>query len=154
MYEQEEAIRPISAHPVPSIWFVLNPPVFRLISANRKLESIIYTLYWIKLIAWSPHSLWMINESVCMCAWTRRARGDSSCSSVFYDHLVGFMFFVFYNNEFHRVSLAARISGSIPEDDGGKLYNTCAVFGPDGNLLLKHRKVWRLSNATSIQRCT
>ncbi|XP_033866484.2 omega-amidase NIT2 [Acipenser ruthenus] len=33
------------------------------------------------------------------------------------------------------------IGGSIPEDDGGKLYNTCAVFGPDGNLLLKHRKI-------------
>lgn len=32
--------------------------------------------------------------------------------------------------------------GSIPEEDGGKLYNTCTVFGPDGDLLLKHRKVW------------
>ncbi|XP_057875194.1 omega-amidase NIT2 [Melospiza georgiana] len=33
------------------------------------------------------------------------------------------------------------IGGSIPEEDGGKLYNTCAVFGPDGALLAKHRKV-------------
>ncbi|MBN3299520.1 NIT2 amidase, partial [Amia calva] len=33
------------------------------------------------------------------------------------------------------------IGGSIPEEDGGKLYNTCPVFGPDGSLLLKHRKI-------------
>lgn len=31
--------------------------------------------------------------------------------------------------------------GSIPEKDAGKLYNTCAVFGPDGTLLVKHRKL-------------
>lgn len=31
--------------------------------------------------------------------------------------------------------------GSIPEEDDGKLYNTCMVFGPDGQLILKHRKV-------------
>ncbi|NXS53195.1 NIT2 amidase, partial [Brachypteracias leptosomus] len=30
---------------------------------------------------------------------------------------------------------------SIPEEDGGKLYNTCTVFGPDGAMLAKHRKV-------------
>uniref|UniRef100_A0A9L0SLL0 Omega-amidase NIT2 n=1 Tax=Equus caballus TaxID=9796 RepID=A0A9L0SLL0_HORSE len=33
------------------------------------------------------------------------------------------------------------IGGSIPEEDAGKLYNTCAVFGPDGALLVKHRKL-------------
>ncbi|KAK6320739.1 hypothetical protein J4Q44_G00098460 [Coregonus suidteri] len=34
------------------------------------------------------------------------------------------------------------VGGSIPEeDDGGKLYNTCPVFGPDGSLVLKHRKI-------------
>ncbi|XP_006868709.1 PREDICTED: omega-amidase NIT2 [Chrysochloris asiatica] len=33
------------------------------------------------------------------------------------------------------------IGGSIPEADAGKLYNTCPVFGPDGNLLVKHRKI-------------
>ncbi|KAM8974966.1 omega-amidase NIT2 [Pelodytes ibericus] len=33
------------------------------------------------------------------------------------------------------------IGGSIPEEDAGKLYNTCAVFGPDGELLVKHRKI-------------
>lgn len=37
--------------------------------------------------------------------------------------------------------------GSIPEEDGGKLYNTCTVFGPDGQLLLKHRKVCSASPA-------
>ena len=35
------------------------------------------------------------------------------------------------------------IKGSIPEEDSGKLYNTCPVFGPDGALLVKHRKVSR-----------
>ncbi|KAF6120636.1 nitrilase family member 2 [Phyllostomus discolor] len=33
------------------------------------------------------------------------------------------------------------IKGSIPEEDSGKLYNTCTVFGPDGALLVKHRKL-------------
>ncbi|XP_065270603.1 omega-amidase NIT2 [Emys orbicularis] len=33
------------------------------------------------------------------------------------------------------------IGGSIPEEDAGKLYNTCAVFGPDGAMLAKHRKI-------------
>jgi hypothetical protein len=31
------------------------------------------------------------------------------------------------------------VGGSVPERDGGKLYNTCCVFGPDGKLLAKHR---------------
>lgn len=35
------------------------------------------------------------------------------------------------------------MKGSIPEEDAGQLYNTCAVFGPDGTLLVKHRKVSR-----------
>ncbi|KIZ03228.1 omega-amidase [Monoraphidium neglectum] len=33
------------------------------------------------------------------------------------------------------------IGGSVPERAGGKLYNTCCVFGPDGALLGRHRKV-------------
>ncbi|KAL1023420.1 hypothetical protein UPYG_G00040610 [Umbra pygmaea] len=33
------------------------------------------------------------------------------------------------------------VGGSIPEQDEGKLFNTCPVFGPDGSLLLKHRKI-------------
>ncbi|CAG0895937.1 unnamed protein product [Darwinula stevensoni] len=33
------------------------------------------------------------------------------------------------------------IGGSIPERDGGKLYNTCTVFDDKGQLVAKHRKV-------------
>ncbi|CAJ1059877.1 omega-amidase NIT2 [Xyrichtys novacula] len=33
------------------------------------------------------------------------------------------------------------VGGSIPEEDGGKLYNSCTVFGPDGEMILKHRKI-------------
>lgn len=33
------------------------------------------------------------------------------------------------------------IGGSIPEKDGDKLYNTCTVFDPNGELIAKHRKV-------------
>ncbi|XP_061895452.1 omega-amidase NIT2 [Entelurus aequoreus] len=33
------------------------------------------------------------------------------------------------------------VGGSIPEEDAGKLYNSCVVFGPDGHILLKHRKI-------------
>uniref|UniRef100_A0A8C0P9Q8 Omega-amidase NIT2 n=1 Tax=Canis lupus familiaris TaxID=9615 RepID=A0A8C0P9Q8_CANLF len=44
------------------------------------------------------------------------------------------------------------IGGSIPEEDAGKLYNTCAVFGPDGTLLVKYRKLtaeWASASATT-----
>lgn len=33
------------------------------------------------------------------------------------------------------------IGGSIPEKDGSKLYNTCTVYNPNGDLITKHRKV-------------
>ncbi|KYO22341.1 omega-amidase NIT2 [Alligator mississippiensis] len=33
------------------------------------------------------------------------------------------------------------IGGSIPEQAGGKIYNTCTVFGPDGAMVAKHRKI-------------
>ncbi|XP_059140518.1 omega-amidase NIT2-like isoform X2 [Physella acuta] len=33
------------------------------------------------------------------------------------------------------------VGGSIPEKDGEKLYNTCAVFNPKGEMVIKHRKV-------------
>ncbi|XP_054684104.1 omega-amidase NIT2 isoform X1 [Grus americana] len=39
------------------------------------------------------------------------------------------------------------IGGSIPEEDDGKLYNTCTVFGPDGAMLAKHRKEKQKRNA-------
>lgn len=37
------------------------------------------------------------------------------------------------------------VGGSIPERCGDKLYNTCCVFGTDGNLKAKHRKVEALT---------
>uniref|UniRef100_A0A8C5NZD0 Omega-amidase NIT2 n=1 Tax=Jaculus jaculus TaxID=51337 RepID=A0A8C5NZD0_JACJA len=43
------------------------------------------------------------------------------------------------------------IGGSIPEEDAGKLYNTCAVFGPDGTLLVKHRKVSRGRSTREVE---
>ena len=33
------------------------------------------------------------------------------------------------------------IGGSMPEWSNGMLYNTCCIFGPDGKLKAKHRKV-------------
>ncbi|XP_078581726.1 omega-amidase NIT2-like [Branchiostoma floridae x Branchiostoma japonicum] len=33
------------------------------------------------------------------------------------------------------------VGGSIPEEDGGKLYNTSTVFNPEGELIAKFRKV-------------
>lgn len=37
------------------------------------------------------------------------------------------------------------VGGSIPERCGDRLYNTCCVFGSDGVLKAKHRKVTFLS---------
>lgn len=37
------------------------------------------------------------------------------------------------------------IGGTIPEIDGDKLYNTCTIWGPDGALVAKHRKVSNIS---------
>ncbi|XP_019251216.1 PREDICTED: omega-amidase, chloroplastic-like [Nicotiana attenuata] len=34
------------------------------------------------------------------------------------------------------------IGGSIPEKDAGQMYNTCTVFGPNGELKAKHRKIY------------
>lgn len=33
------------------------------------------------------------------------------------------------------------VGGSMPEEDGGKYYNTCLTFDPNGKLVAKHRKV-------------
>lgn len=33
------------------------------------------------------------------------------------------------------------IGGSIPEEDNNKIFNTCTVWDPTGNLIAKHRKV-------------
>ncbi|XP_072034419.1 omega-amidase NIT2-like [Amphiura filiformis] len=33
------------------------------------------------------------------------------------------------------------VGGSFPEEDGGKYYNTCTVYDPEGNMIAKHRKI-------------
>ena len=33
------------------------------------------------------------------------------------------------------------LGGSIPEREGDKLYNTCTVWNPEGQMIAKHRKV-------------
>lgn len=33
------------------------------------------------------------------------------------------------------------VGGTIPERDGDKLFNTCTIWGPDGTLIAKHRKI-------------
>lgn len=38
----------------------------------------------------------------------------------------------------HKITI---IGGSIPEMSGDKLFNTCCVLGPDGEIIAKHRKV-------------
>lgn len=56
-----------------------------------------------------------------------------------------------------RVTL---VGGSVPEVSAGKLYNTCCVYGPDGQLLAKHRcrlagwSVRQLSRACVLPRRT
>ena len=42
------------------------------------------------------------------------------------------------------------VGGSIPERSGDKLYNTCCVFGTDGKLKAKHRKVCAFTMLTSL----
>ncbi|GFR87252.1 omega-amidase NIT2-like [Elysia marginata] len=33
------------------------------------------------------------------------------------------------------------VGGSIPEKDGDKIYNTCAIYNPSGEMIAKHRKL-------------
>lgn len=44
-------------------------------------------------------------------------------------------------SEVARILKVTIVGGSIPERSGDKLYNTCCVFGTDGELKAKHRKV-------------
>ena len=41
--------------------------------------------------------------------------------------------------------------GSFPESDEGKIYNTCTVFNPSGNMLGKYRKVSAIGVGTRGQ---
>lgn len=38
----------------------------------------------------------------------------------------------------HKVFI---VGGTVPETDGDKVYNTCVVVSPDGEIIAKHRKV-------------
>lgn len=44
-------------------------------------------------------------------------------------------------SELARILKITIVGGSIPERSGDKLYNTCCVFGTDGKLIGKHRKI-------------
>ena len=44
-------------------------------------------------------------------------------------------------SEVSRLLKLTIVGGSIPERSGDRLYNTCCVFGTDGKLKAKHRKV-------------
>jgi predicted amidohydrolase len=44
-------------------------------------------------------------------------------------------------SELSRLLNITIVGGSIPERSGDRLYNTCCVFGTDGKLKAKHRKV-------------
>ncbi|XP_057432379.1 omega-amidase, chloroplastic isoform X2 [Lotus japonicus] len=44
-------------------------------------------------------------------------------------------------SELSRLLKVTIVGGSIPERSGDRLYNTCCVFGTDGNLKAKHRKI-------------
>lgn len=44
-------------------------------------------------------------------------------------------------SELSRLLKITIVGGSIPERSGDRLYNTCCVFGTDGKLKAKHRKV-------------
>ena len=43
-------------------------------------------------------------------------------------------------SEMAREAGAYLIGGSMPELDGGRIYNTCFVFDPSGNCVTRHRK--------------
>ena len=41
---------------------------------------------------------------------------------------------------------ACNYTGSFPESDGDRIYNTCTVFNPSGDILGKYRKVSKILN--------
>ncbi|RYQ86239.1 hypothetical protein Ahy_B10g105925 isoform B [Arachis hypogaea] len=72
----------------------------------------------------SPYS----NDSFPVYAEDVDAGGDASPSTAMLSDLA-------------RLLKITIIGGSIPERSGGNLYNTCCVFGTDGKLKAKHRKI-------------
>ena len=43
------------------------------------------------------------------------------------------------------------VTGSIPEQDGDRIYNTCTVYGPNGDLLTTYRKVYIIYSDMYVQ---
>ncbi|GKV03666.1 hypothetical protein SLEP1_g15932 [Rubroshorea leprosula] len=72
----------------------------------------------------SPYS----NDSFPVYAEDIDAKGDASPSTAMLSEVS------------HRLKITI-VGGSIPERCGDKLYNTCCVFGTDGKLKAKHRKI-------------
>ncbi|KAH9619146.1 hypothetical protein KSS87_021706 [Heliosperma pusillum] len=72
----------------------------------------------------SPYS----NDSFPVYAEDIDAGGDASPSTAMLSEVAGAL----------KITI---VGGSIPERCGDRLYNTCCVFGSEGNLLAKHRKI-------------
>ncbi|KAK2644983.1 hypothetical protein Ddye_020178 [Dipteronia dyeriana] len=53
-------------------------------------------------------------------------------------------------SEVSRLLKITIVGGSIPERCGDRLYNTCCVFGADGKLKAKHRKMLGVSVLVSV----
>ncbi|XP_058786052.1 omega-amidase, chloroplastic-like [Vicia villosa] len=68
------------------------------------------------------------NESFPVYAEDIDAGGDASPSTAMLSELA-------------RLLKITIVGGSIPERSGDRVYNTCCVFGTDGKLLAKHRKI-------------
>ena len=58
------------------------------------------------------------------------------CSYIKYVHVMSFLLSLLF-----LLYCLIYALGSIPESDGDKLYNTCTVFNPSGEMLGKYRKV-------------
>ena len=42
------------------------------------------------------------------------------------------------------------VPGSIPESKNGKLFNTCTIFNPAGEMIATHQKVICLKNSVDL----
>ncbi|KAJ7294551.1 hypothetical protein O6H91_Y251200 [Diphasiastrum complanatum] len=61
-----------------------------------------------------------------LCLWKKLMRTTSSCGML---------------AEVARSRKVTLVGGSVPERCGSHLYSTCCVFGSDGKLKARHRKV-------------
>lgn len=88
-------------------------------AANNGAQLILLPEIWN-----SPYS----NDSFPVYAEDIDAGGDASPSTAMLSELS------------HSLQITI-VGGSIPERSGDRLYNTCCVFGTDGKLMEKHRKI-------------